>query len=322
MHRVPFDKLTCIAMLNTLFPPSMTKAPTARISVSRLMSEQKNFFSYIQEVEKNGPSCLKHLEVADRLPGEANQWPQVHRTVMSYLSLANSIIDECKKISAGDFSSIDELDGRTRRKADSGVSWGSDKRPSSSNSQKSHKNSLSHDDKSKDKGAKLGWFSKLRSKRSMAKLQATEFTPEPEMPKNTVRPKSSRADMRAPVSTPRPEMPRLPTGTPPASSTPKTPATAPTNPTQPKEPVVRKSKSFGALGDRFKRHNGSSPNVVTTAEAPPALPSVPAVPTFDRELMKQRRKEWQAANAKITRGQMENVRISDTSKPNIRTGGG
>ena len=123
MRLTPFSKQNCIAMLNALYPPHYPALPTVQLTETILNRQRNAFFRYIQAVEKSGRGVLASLELSGRRPGSINGWPVVRDLVDAYLTRANDIIDECMAIKGAE-----TFGGR---RADSGVSFGSDSsRPS------------------------------------------------------------------------------------------------------------------------------------------------------------------------------------------------
>src|SRR5271154_6372726 len=155
MSMIPFNKASCLALLNTLYPP--TTIPTAQFVqptsqlTPKILSQQRNgFWRYIGAVEKNGPSILAALMDQHKRPGDTTGWTSLRETLDKYLQNTSSIIDECYEIGSRDnvtatsptvasFSSADvDIDGN-RRKIDSGVSFASTASSSSNrNSTQSH----------------------------------------------------------------------------------------------------------------------------------------------------------------------------------------
>ncbi|MCJ1402197.1 hypothetical protein MMC11_005417 [Xylographa trunciseda] len=130
MRLSPFSKPNCIAMLNTLYPPAPSLPPTPQLTPTILTSQRNAFFRYIQAVERNGKAVLANLENQSRRPNEPNGWPVVREIVDKYLRTANTVIDECVAVkSAADLEPASERSGR---RADSGVSFASNDRPSTS----------------------------------------------------------------------------------------------------------------------------------------------------------------------------------------------
>ncbi|KAH0542105.1 hypothetical protein FGG08_003485 [Glutinoglossum americanum] len=139
MSLLPFNKSNCLAMLNTLYPPSHTSQPTPQLTVAILNAQRNGFFRYIQGVEKNGPRILENLVQQGRRPekGEENGWYSVRESVENHLRAANAMIDECSAIT--DIESllpVNESEDKRRkgRKVDSGVSFATDDRPSTGSS--------------------------------------------------------------------------------------------------------------------------------------------------------------------------------------------
>ena len=135
MSLLPFNKANCLAMLNTLYPPVSTVQPTAQLTSKILTSQRNGFFRYIQGVERNGADILHNLIDQGKRPGDINGWAAVRDTVDKYLRAANSIIDECFEITGPDsLSPTSEENIRKSRKTDSGVSFATGDRPSTSSS--------------------------------------------------------------------------------------------------------------------------------------------------------------------------------------------
>ncbi|KAJ9649039.1 hypothetical protein H2199_000952 [Coniosporium tulheliwenetii] len=100
-----------------------------------LSSQREGFFRYVQGVEKRGPKILENLMQQGKSEGDLNGWTVVAQTLDAYLRLANTIITECATITdANDLATSEEASKRKGRKVDSGVSFNSDKRPSTAGS--------------------------------------------------------------------------------------------------------------------------------------------------------------------------------------------
>jgi hypothetical protein len=118
-----------MGMLNTLLPPQTpTSATTPLLGAELLKQERDTFFHYIQLVQKKGPDCLKDL-----MEGGTTCWEVVQKDVDKYLSLTKHIIDECmSSLGTEDFKPVE--DARKGKKTDSGVSFASDLRPTTTSS--------------------------------------------------------------------------------------------------------------------------------------------------------------------------------------------
>lgn len=145
MRLEPFSKANSIAMLNTLYPPSNVAPPTRQLTASILNQQRKAFFRYITAVENNGKEILKNLEHQDQREGDSNGWPVVRDIVDKYLRTANGIIEESLEIDGPQYFSPEaESARRSERRADSGVSFATGDRPSTSNSTHSGRTSGQH----------------------------------------------------------------------------------------------------------------------------------------------------------------------------------
>ena len=144
MRLEPFSKANSIAMLNTLYPPTMVSAPTRQLTPAILQSQRDAFFRYITGVEQNGKGILKNLEHQGQRPGDANGWAVVRDIVDKYLRTANGLIEECSEVSGLEYFSPEaESYRRSGRRMDSGVSFATGDRPSTSNSSHSASNGSS-----------------------------------------------------------------------------------------------------------------------------------------------------------------------------------
>lgn len=127
----PFNKLNCVGMLNTLLPPmhESSKLPSPVLEHHTLKDERDAFFDYIRIVQKNGPSALDSIASHNAGPGEESSWPAVQRVVDKYLRVAKNMIDDCLA-TTGPESFKAYAEERKGKKTDSGVSFGSERRPS------------------------------------------------------------------------------------------------------------------------------------------------------------------------------------------------
>ena len=134
MRLEPFNKANCIAMLNTLYPPSITSLPTQQLTAKILEAQRTAFFRYIQSVEQNGKRVLLNLEMQSRRDQDENGWPVVREIVDKYLRTANSFIEECFSVTVDAFRKDVVENRKAGRRADSGISFISGDRPSTSSS--------------------------------------------------------------------------------------------------------------------------------------------------------------------------------------------
>jgi hypothetical protein len=129
----PFNKLNCMGMLNTLLPPQPpqggSKLPTPYLTHQLLKDEREGFFEYIRMVQKNGPSVLQKVIEMNKGPEDENGWASVQQNVDKYLRVAKNLIDDCMSTTGTeDFKQVEKH--RKAKKTDSGVSFGSERRPS------------------------------------------------------------------------------------------------------------------------------------------------------------------------------------------------
>ena len=135
MRLEPFSKANSIAMLNTLYPPTTAIPPTRQLTSHILESQRNAFFRYIQAVERNGKGVLKNLENQGQRKEDKNGWTVVREAVDKYLRTSNSVIEECLEVTGPDYFDPEvEAHRRADRRADSGVSFATGDRPSTSGS--------------------------------------------------------------------------------------------------------------------------------------------------------------------------------------------
>lgn len=149
LSSTPFNKINCIAMLNTLYPPvtvhpSTFVQPTVQLTAAVLSTQRQGFFRYIHGVEKLGTRILAKLTREHAREGEATGWPVVQEQLEAYLDAANGIIDDSFQVSGNGSPTTAEfefkVDEDARRKVDSGISFGSSNSSNrnSAQSDKSH----------------------------------------------------------------------------------------------------------------------------------------------------------------------------------------
>lgn len=149
MSLQPFNKMSCFAMLNTLYPPSQLagaqfKAPTTQLTPAVLTQQRMGFLKYISAVEKRGTSVLSTMKSQHQRPGEETGWPKAREDLDNYLRSANAVIDECLDITGRSSSPRSAHfpdsppEEEQKRKVDSGISFGSSGYSSNRSSSQSH----------------------------------------------------------------------------------------------------------------------------------------------------------------------------------------
>jgi len=129
---LPFNKLACLSMLNTLFPPvhAQTKLPSSFVKLETLRDERQTFFDLISRVQRYGPEVLRPLMDENKGPGDSTGWTAVQKVVAKYLRVAMNIIQDCMATSGPESFDRYATMCDKESKHDSGVSFGSERRPS------------------------------------------------------------------------------------------------------------------------------------------------------------------------------------------------
>jgi hypothetical protein len=132
LSMLPFNKLNCMGMLNTLLPPMQDekKLPSTHLDLQTLKDEREGFFDYIRLVQKNGPSVLRPILDMNRGPEDETGWPSVQKVVDKYTKVAKQMIDDCLATAGPESFERYFNEKPGNKKTDSGVSFGSHRRPS------------------------------------------------------------------------------------------------------------------------------------------------------------------------------------------------
>ncbi|EPE24971.1 hypothetical protein GLAREA_11552 [Glarea lozoyensis ATCC 20868] len=99
----PFYKPNVLAMLNTLFPPSMKDMPNDKVDIRTLEKYRATFYKYILTVDKEGTGILKEFVQKLLVPGTKHSWPETRRHLEEYITLAEVMIKEAKAVDGIDF---------------------------------------------------------------------------------------------------------------------------------------------------------------------------------------------------------------------------
>lgn len=127
----PFNKLDCLSLLNTLLPPMYDpKKLPPYLNQQSVQEERRRFFDLISRVQRNGPAILQTVIDENKAPGDVTGWTTVHTVVDKYLRVARNIIDDCLKTTGPETFDRYADEKNKEKKHDSGVSFGSERRPS------------------------------------------------------------------------------------------------------------------------------------------------------------------------------------------------
>lgn len=137
----PFNKANCLAMLNTLFPPTIPRQPTAQLTPQLLKQQREGTFKYIRGVETHGKQVVYQLMKTGSQQGDDTAWPLVRDALDKYLDAAQDIIASCEEVKGRDYLEEESRRGH-RRKPDSGISFGSSVRTTESDDHSSRSNSV------------------------------------------------------------------------------------------------------------------------------------------------------------------------------------
>ncbi|KAF1848560.1 uncharacterized protein K460DRAFT_375407 [Cucurbitaria berberidis CBS 394.84] len=127
----PFNKLDCLSLLNTLFPPMRDQTKLHPLLNHQTLKEERQcFFDMIGRVQKHGPVVLQPIIDKNKGSGDVTGWPSVQNTVDKYLRVAKNIIEDCMKTTGPETFDRYANERSKEKKHDSGVSFGSERRPS------------------------------------------------------------------------------------------------------------------------------------------------------------------------------------------------
>jgi hypothetical protein len=138
----PFNKPNCLAMLNTLFPPSVANHPTRQLTSEVLIRHRDGFFAYINSVEARGNGVLQDFMKQGAREGEETSWPLFREALDKYLQATGDIINKCRDTIGRDMLEEESRDWGHKRNTDSGVSFGSSDRPTTAGDRTSSGSSI------------------------------------------------------------------------------------------------------------------------------------------------------------------------------------
>jgi hypothetical protein len=261
----PFNKVNCLAMLNTLYNPIQTTAPTNSLTTNILRHQRDRFFTLIQAVEKTPDyteKILRPMIETGKLEGHVTGWPALQEELNKYLIVTKGMIQDCEVVTTQEYPPIEEEPKRKGRKVDSGVSFGSDRRPSTRGS------TFSSED------VRNGTESALKTMPSDKKNLSTLEKITREFKKMRLRHKDSRGNLQAEVGVR--EAMQHPMGPPPILQ-----------PDAKQKKTLKKAKSVSALGD-LKHKNTSSVSLLSRRKAS-------ETEEFDPVFMKKQRMAYEAS---------------------------
>lgn len=92
----PFYKPNVLAMLNTLFPPTVGELPNDRIQPKVMNQYRSSFYRYITAVETNGSSVMKAFENKLQRDDNRHSWRSTWDNLQHYISLAELMIKQAE----------------------------------------------------------------------------------------------------------------------------------------------------------------------------------------------------------------------------------
>lgn len=110
----PFLKTDVIAMLNTLFPPSVRELPNDRINPKVLNKYRSTFYRYISSVEVNGSIVLDAFLEKLFQPGTRHSWRRARENLGKYLNLAEVMVEQAREVHGIDYSRDRPSSGNSR----------------------------------------------------------------------------------------------------------------------------------------------------------------------------------------------------------------
>jgi hypothetical protein len=94
LKSVPFYKPNVLAMLNTLFPPTIGELPNDRIRAKDLNQYRSSFYRYITAVEAKGPEVMKAFEYKMQMDDNRHNWKSTWSNLQHYIELAEIMIKQ------------------------------------------------------------------------------------------------------------------------------------------------------------------------------------------------------------------------------------
>lgn len=97
-----FYKPNVLAMLNTLFPPSMKDMPNDRIDIKALQKYRATFYQHILTVEAKGTGVVKEFVQQLLKPEAKHSWTSARANLERYIDLADLMIQQGKAVQGVD----------------------------------------------------------------------------------------------------------------------------------------------------------------------------------------------------------------------------
>ena len=133
----PFYKPNVLAMLNTLFPPSMKDMPNDKVDIRTLQKHRATFYKHILTVEQQGTGVVQDFVKILLVPGTKHSWPETRRQLEEYMTLANIMISQAKAVDGLDFFHDSSSVGHSRSTSNACSAY-SDRPPTSSSANTSY----------------------------------------------------------------------------------------------------------------------------------------------------------------------------------------
>ncbi|TAQ86752.1 hypothetical protein B7494_g4913 [Chlorociboria aeruginascens] len=99
----PFYKPNVVAMLNTLFPPSIRELPNEKVTVESLHKYRSSLYRYLVAVAVNGSQVLNSYVAKLSHPSSNHSWANTFARLEQYIEMANSMIDQANYVHGIDF---------------------------------------------------------------------------------------------------------------------------------------------------------------------------------------------------------------------------
>ncbi|KAL3419733.1 hypothetical protein PVAG01_08231 [Phlyctema vagabunda] len=290
----PYYKPNALAMLNTLFPPSIQELPNDRISVKALHKYRSTFYRYITSVGSKGTHVLDNLIVKLQQPGAKHSWSVTRFNLEEYIKCANSMIDEALLVDSIDFFRQRSFISHSRdsSRASSALS-GRPRTGSSANSSFDGMHSIPATPRSPNF---VSDTSSVRARnyehrKLSAPSDAQEFFDPPPMPTPVQMPVP--AEVPSPTSIKRPDS--VVSSTRPSATQngiPASPVSANTS-TVPSERPESTNGSLSLIGE-VRNSPGTIPDTAPSSPLGTVIPQNPKLPTKDLEFLSRPYHEMQA----------------------------
>ncbi|RFU33496.1 hypothetical protein B7463_g2893, partial [Scytalidium lignicola] len=98
LKKQPFNKIDVLAMLNSLFLPSLREQSQSRVLPEILYRYHQSFYQLMYSVDANGPRVVDEFINRHLRPGTMHDWVETRRSLQRYFEIGLNMIEQAEKV--------------------------------------------------------------------------------------------------------------------------------------------------------------------------------------------------------------------------------